>query len=153
MRTENEFRGLEEALVRVGKGLSYPSTPPIASRVREQLDLRKQTPQTRPHMGWLLLATAALALMFAATIPEMPRVVGNLFVPITAQAATLTPRPSMTPTLASLSVPAGSSELEDSSRPEAVPVPISTHAAFESPSAVMTPVYTAQNNIFPSRSN
>lgn len=154
MRTENEFNGLESALFHVGKSLSYPATPPIARRVREQLRPKSEVGRrSSRHTGRMLLAAAALTLVVAVGLPMMPSAVGDFLAPTTARAATLTPGPSMTPTLASLSVPTAADQLKDLSQPQAVPVPISTRAVSVSPSAFMTPVYTAQNNTFQSRSN
>ncbi len=70
----NEFERLENALVRAGRGMEYPATPPIAARVRNELT-REVSPRafvpTRNRARILVPLAAALILALALllTIP------------------------------------------------------------------------------------
>lgn len=153
MQSENEIHGLESALIRAGRELSFPATPSIAARVKWRLDAEHQTKDRRGlHTGWMLLATALVLLIAVVGFPEMPRAVGFFFATGSVRAATLTPKPSVTPTLASLLGPIVIAEKQAPASPAAAPIPDSENR-ISGPTAFMTPTYTAQNNAVPSRPN
>ncbi len=66
MNTENDFEKLENALIRAGKSIAYPETPPLAARVRAELH-----PKPRRALGlprWALTALAAMVIAVALLV-------------------------------------------------------------------------------------
>jgi hypothetical protein len=80
MVSENEFVKLEAALIRAGKSIDYPSTPPLSVRVRAEL----QTPSARrartlPRLAWSIAIALIIALALLLAFPETRDALAQIF--------------------------------------------------------------------------
>lgn len=75
----NEFEKLETALMRAGKAVDYPITPPLAARVRAEI----QTPahQTRiiPRLAWSMVIAVVIAIALLLAFPQARDAIAQIF--------------------------------------------------------------------------
>lgn len=100
-----EFEKLENALVRAGREVDFPATPPLAARVREEIlrapARRQEMRRTGRLRLWLSLAAAmlvALALLFA--LPGAREAVAQFLGLRGLRIFYVSPTPTVTPTAA-----------------------------------------------------
>ena len=97
MNSQENFEKLEQALVRAGKAITYPPTPAIA--VRERQELR---PRASPRTAWLprpvLVGLTAVVITFALLIafPETREALAQLLGLRTIRIIPVTPTPTLT---------------------------------------------------------
>ncbi|MBI5035531.1 MAG: hypothetical protein HZB51_33825 [Chloroflexi bacterium] len=98
MDFENDFDKLEEVLVRAGKSLDLPVTPPLATRVRAEL----QTPSARrvfglPRFVWTAAVAILVALALLLAFPETREALAQIFGLRTIQIIPVTPTATVSP--------------------------------------------------------
>ena len=107
MDPEQEFGRLEQALVRAGKAITYPPTPAIAVRVRQEL-----RPRASPRIAWLprpvlvALTAVVIALALLVAFPETREALAQWLGLRTIRIIPVTPTPTV-PLVPSLTRQAG----------------------------------------------
>ncbi len=105
--SEKELEQLENALIRAGKSITYPATPPLAARVRAGLQVAPRRALSLPRWA-VVIATAiivaiGLLIAFPAARDVLAQILGLrtvriIFVtPTPTPTITATPNPSVTP--------------------------------------------------------
>lgn len=94
---DNDFEKLEQALVRAGKAVTYPSTPALAIRVRAELE---RTPAPRVMGLWrrafIVLAALVIALALLLVFPETRQALAQFLGLRTIRIFPITPTPTLT---------------------------------------------------------
>jgi hypothetical protein len=118
----NEFAKLEDALLRVGREFDYPATPPLAARVRAELNsLPQARPASvpRPFLRLLVPLAAAiiLALALLLAVPTARETIAQILGLRGLQIfyLTPTPAPTQTPVATPTPVTAATSRATDAS--------------------------------------
>ena len=106
MNTEHPLDPLEQALVRVGRTLSYPPPPPIVARLQTQL---KQLPAptsrvswwsallgSRQRRAWSLVIALVLAIALLLAFPDTRNAIAQFFGLNTIRIIPITPTPTPT---------------------------------------------------------
>jgi hypothetical protein len=106
VNTEHPLDPLEQALVRVGRTLSYPPTPPIVARLQIQLkQLPAPTPRvswwsallgSRQRLAWSLVIALVLAIALLLAFPDARNAIAQFFGLNTIRIIPVTPTPAPT---------------------------------------------------------
>jgi hypothetical protein len=102
---EKDFEKLEQALVRAGTTFSYPATPSLATRVREELGAERAKRQgwlsgwsTPPRLAYAVLAAVLLAFALLLAFPDARDALAQLLGLRTVRIILITPTPAPTAT-------------------------------------------------------
>lgn len=106
MKSEYEFEKLEEALIRAGRDMVYPVTPPLAARVRASLEAKQSRRIlhpwfAQPRFAWSLAIALLLAVALLIASPDARNAIAQWLGLRGLQiiVVTPTPTPTITPTL------------------------------------------------------
>ncbi len=102
MDEQNKFQKLDQLLVRAGKGIAYPATPALATRVRARLETEsRRRIAWVPRRAFVLAIAIVIALVLLIAYPETREALAQLLGLRTIRIIPVTP----TPTLLSPSLP------------------------------------------------
>ncbi len=97
MNPGNEFAKLEQALVSAGRGIAYPATPRLATRVRATLEAEQRRPSVwLPRPAFIALVAIVIAFALLIAFPETREALAQFLGLRTIRIIPVTPTPTVT---------------------------------------------------------